>query len=150
MVAVIDANIFIHASSRSLPFDVMMTVPDVTEELESFEAQQRFESHDIELQAPDEATVQQITERADACGLSVSRTDRRLLALAREVDGTLVTDDYQLQNLAKQCDIPVQGFVRDEIDEATAWTRRCPNCGQERDGETCPVCGIETERVSSE
>ncbi|MCJ7429053.1 MAG: hypothetical protein MUP66_01555 [Candidatus Nanohaloarchaeota archaeon QJJ-5] len=148
MPAIIDANIFIHASSRALPFETMMTVPAVTGELESFEAQQRFESHDITVREPEEATIEEIASTADTHNLSVSRADIALVALASETDGRLITDDYQLQNLAKQCDIDVEGFVRDEIEDAGSWTRQCPNCGQKRDAETCPVCNVETTRVS--
>jgi len=100
------------------------------------EAQQRFENHDIDVREPEDGMVTLIEAQADEHGLSVSRTDIKLLALAKDVDGTLITDDYQLQNLAKQCDITVQGFVRDEIDEATTWTREfVDRCGEAYPGQ---------------
>lgn len=148
MPAIIDTNIFIHASSRMLPFDEMITVPAVTGELESFDAQQRFETHDIELQEPDETILATIEKQADTHGLSVSRTDQQLVALAKDRDGTLITDDYQLQNLAHHCDVDVEGFVKDEIEDVTSWTRICPNCGETQDNDRCPTCGVETKRVS--
>lgn len=147
-VHIIDANVLIHGSERELPFDRMLTVPSVTDELESFRAQQRFESDDIQIREPEQARINTVTDRADDIGADLSQTDIELLALALQEDGILVTDDYEMQNLAEHLDIQTKTFLKDGINTAEEWTEVCTNCGREVDGPTCPVCGAETRKTS--
>jgi UPF0271 protein len=147
-VHIIDANVLIHGSERELPFDRMLTVPSVTDELESFRAQQRFESDDIQIREPEQAYINTVKDRADDIGADISATDIKLIALALQEDGILVTDDYGMQNLAQHLDIQTEPFLKDGIDTTEEWTRICTNCGQEVDGPTCPICGAETEKTS--
>ncbi|MDY6771578.1 MAG: DNA-binding protein [Candidatus Nanohaloarchaea archaeon] len=146
-VHVIDANILIHGSSISLPFDDIVTVPGVTEELESDEARRRFDTLEVELREPDEHRVDHVQRVADQAGMEVTETDVALVALADQLDATLVTDDYAMQDLAERLDVSYITFMKEGIDGTVDWTTVCTNCGREVDGEQCPVCGAETTKV---
>lgn len=144
---VLDANVIIHGSRSELPFDDAVTTPAVTAEMESFQAQQRFEAEDISIREPDQAAVNRASSRAEQLGADLSDTDIGLVALADQLDAVLVTDDYDMQNLAAALDVEHESFMKDGIDETKAWKRVCTNCGQEVEGDTCPVCNATTKRV---
>jgi UPF0271 protein len=86
------------------------------------------------------------TETGDAGELS--DTDVRLIAAAFELDATLVTDDYAMQNVAEHLDVAVQVIARDGITEQREWRFQCAGCGREFDEnrDRCPICGSELTR----
>ena len=145
---VVDANIFIHGSSRSIPFENLVTVPEVTAELESIEARNRFENEDVEIFEPSEESVNDVRNQVGNIGSEVSGTDIKLLALAKERNGVLVTDDYHMQNLAERTGINWKGFMKEGIKSSFEWVRVCKSCGREVESKKCPYCGSETEKRS--
>lgn len=144
---VVDANVFIHGSSRNLPFEEIVTVPAVTAELESAAAVNRFESQDVEVREPSDSSVAAVDDAIDELGVDLSRTDTELVALAYELDAVLVTDDYAMQNVAERLDVDVATFLQDGIGEVKEWKTVCTRCGRDVDGERCSVCGGESKKV---
>ncbi|MCK5548283.1 MAG: nucleic acid-binding protein [Thermoplasmata archaeon] len=73
----------------------------------------------------------------------LSPTDIEILALAKELGAVVLSDDYSIQNLAKEMGIPYHGILIKEIEEKIYWTYRCRGCGKffEEPQKTCPVCG---------
>lgn len=73
----------------------------------------------------------------------LSPTDKGLLALARDVDATILTDDYSIQNVASRLEIPYEKVVERGIREVVHWSHRCVGCGRyfEEPQKECPVCG---------
>ena len=89
-------------------------------------------------------TVQEVTkETGDDARLSQQDID--VLAIALETKGTILTDDYSIQNMAKKLGIeyvPIsEGGIKTEIE----WTYRCKGCGRyyEKMMDDCPICGSE-------
>jgi UPF0271 protein len=128
------------------------TIPLVREELED-EAGYRFdalEGSGMRIHIPDQETVERIEraarETGDAEGLS--RTDVRLLATAFELDATLVTDDYAMQNVAERLDLSVDVIAQAGIDEQRDWQFQCQGCGRtfEEHRDRCEICGSDLER----
>lgn len=77
----------------------------------------------------------------------LSPNDIDLLALALETGGTVVTDDFALQNVAHHLDVPVLP-IHQRRAETRTWRYRCTGCG--RYGEelgSCPVCGSPMKRT---
>ena len=73
----------------------------------------------------------------------LSPTDRDLLALALDLGGTLVTDDYSIQNLCRVLGILYEPVLMPGIQETWRWSYRCTGCGTtwpEWHAE-CPTCG---------
>jgi UPF0271 protein len=73
----------------------------------------------------------------------LSPTDVDIIALARELDATILTDDYSIQNLAKEMGLSYHGVLMKEIKEKIYWTYRCKGCGRyfKKPYKECPVCG---------
>jgi len=146
---ILDASAFIneyHTDGK------IATIPMVREELED-ESAYRFdalEGSGMYLHIPEEETVERIERAARETGdlAELSRTDVRLVAAAFELDGTLVTDDYAMQNVADKLEVVVEVIARDGIAEQRDWLFQCQGCGREFDDEhdRCPICGSNLSR----
>jgi len=73
----------------------------------------------------------------------LSPTDIEILALAKELNAIILSDDYSIQNLAKEMRMRYHGVLIKEITEKIYWTYRCRGCGRffEEPHKLCPVCG---------
>jgi UPF0271 protein len=146
---VLDSSAFIDDYTTD---DRIATIPLVREELED-EAGYRFdalEGSGMRVHIPDAETVERIERAARETGDigTLSRTDIRLLATSFELDGTLVTDDYAMQNVAEKLDIRVEVIAQDGIEEHREWVFQCQGCGRtfEDHRDRCEICGSDLER----
>jgi UPF0271 protein len=146
---VLDSSAFINDYTTD---QSIATIPMVREELED-EAGYRFdalEGSGMQIHIPDPATIERVERAARETGdlEELSRTDIRLLATAFELDATLVTDDYAMQNVAEKLGVAVEAIARDGITEQREWHFQCAGCGREfeDDHDRCPVCGSELSR----
>ena len=146
---VLDSSAFIHDYTTGEP---IATVPLVREELED-EAGYRYdalEGSGMRIHIPDPGTVERVERAAGETGDAevLSRTDVRLLAAAFELDATLITDDYAMQNVAERLDVDAQVIAQDGIDEEREWRFQCQGCGRVFDErlERCEICGSSLER----
>ena len=146
---VLDTSAFIHEYHTN---EQTATVPLVREELEG-ESVYRFDAMEgagMHIHIPNDETVETIRRTAREGGdLDVlSTTDLRLLATAFELDGTLVTDDYAMQNVAERIEVTVEVIAREGITEQRDWRFQCQGCGREFDekADRCPICGSELTR----
>ncbi len=146
---VLDSSAFINEYTTS---ERIATIPLVREELED-EAGYRFdalEGSGMRIHIPDPETVERIERAARETGdaETLSRTDVRLLATAFELDATLVTDDYAMQNVAEKLDITVEVIAQDGIDERREWKFQCQGCGRvfDENRDRCEICGSDLER----
>jgi UPF0271 protein len=128
------------------------SIPLVREELED-ESAYRFDAMEgagMHIHIPAADTVEKIrraaTETGD--GGELSDTDVRLIATAFELDATLVTDDYAMQNVAEHLRVDVEVIARDGITERREWQFQCQGCGREFDEshDRCPICGSDLSR----
>ena len=146
---VLDASAFInefHTTGQTT------SIPLVREELTNEHAYRfdALEGAGMRIHIPDEATVETVTraarETGDADVLSI--TDVRLVATAFELDATLVTDDYAMQNVAERLGVDVEVIAQDGITERRDWLFQCQGCGREFDEnrDRCPICGSSLSR----
>ena len=81
----------------------------------------------------------------------LSRTDINVIGLALQEKGTIVSDDYSIQNLAHYMNIDFLSIAEKGIKEEFSWRYRCSGCGRyyRRYMDVCPICGskIRTKRV---
>ncbi|MFB6074669.1 MAG: NOB1 family endonuclease [Haloarculaceae archaeon] len=146
---VLDASAFIeeyHTDER------VASIPLVREELED-ESAYRFDAEEgagMHIHIPEPETVERVERAARETGdlAELSRTDVRLVAAAFELDATLVTDDYAMQNVAEKLGVAVEVIAREGIDEQREWRFQCQGCGREFDEnhDRCPVCGSDLSR----
>ncbi|PSP41280.1 DNA-binding protein [Halobacteriales archaeon QH_10_70_21] len=146
---VLDASAFIHDYTTE---ERMATIPLVREELED-EAGYRFdalEGSGMRIHIPEPETVERVERAARETGDAgtLSRTDVRLLATSFELDATLVTDDYAMQNVAEKLDVAVDVIAQEGIDERRDWRFQCQGCGRTFDEhrDRCSICGSDLER----
>ena len=128
------------------------SVPQVHEELEGEHAF-RFDAEEgagMHIHIPSEETVEKISRAAGETGDAdeLSETDLVLVAAAFELDGTLVTDDYAMQNVAEHLGVAVEVIAREGISEQRDWRFQCQGCGREFDDhrDRCPICGSDLSR----
>ncbi|MFB6114366.1 MAG: NOB1 family endonuclease [Halodesulfurarchaeum sp.] len=141
---VLDASAFIDEYDAD---GEIATIPAVRDELEDA-ASYRFDAMEgagMHIHIPDEATIDRVRRAADETGdLSVlSRTDLRLLSAAVELDATVVSDDYAMQNVAEHLGIEFESIGKSGIEERRDWDFQCQGCGREFETyhERCPICG---------
>jgi UPF0271 protein len=146
---ILDSSAFINEYHTE---ETIASIPLVREELED-ESAYRFdalEGSGMHMHIPDAETVERIERAARETGdyEELSRTDIRLVAATFELDGTLVTDDYAMQNVAEKLDVDVEVIARDGIDEQRSWLFQCQGCGREfeEQHDRCPVCGSSLSR----
>ncbi len=137
----------------------MLTCPGVRKELERLEKLDFLLRYPhLEFDTPEEGDLDQVMEAARRTGdiQLLSPTDMELLALCLKHQGTLVSDDYAIQNLCSQLGLQVISLSEKGIREKFKWTLRCRGCGRffedepgsvkksstgKRTPRDCPVCG---------
>ena len=142
---VIDTAIFIQG------IDVEgFTTPKVVEEVKDPESRLFLEglisAGKVKVLVPSKKSVEAVKEAARRTGEleELSEADVEVLALAYELKATLLTDDYNLQNIAKTLRIPFKTLKRG-IKRVIRWNYVCIGCGKRFSemppGGVCPDCG---------
>ena len=97
---------------------------------------------------PSEDSLRKVIEAAEETGdLEVlSEADIELLALALELNATVVTNDFAVQNVAEKLGLEWEGIGK-SIRRFIQWEWYCPGCKRvyERKGK-CEFCGLELKR----
>lgn len=146
---VLDSSAFINEYHTT---EQVASIPEVREELEG-ESAYRFDAQEgagMHIHIPNEETIETVerTARESGDAETLSETDIRLVATAFELDATLVTDDYAMQNVADRLDVGVEVIDQEGIEEQRAWVFQCQGCGREFEEEhdRCPICGTSLAR----
>ena len=146
---ILDTSAFIHEYHTQ---ESKASIPLVREELEDEHAYRfdALEGSGMHLHIPEDETVERVERAARETGdlAELSETDVRLVAAAFELDGTLVTDDYAMQNVAEKLEVTVEVIAHEGITEQRDWRFQCAGCGREFDEnhDRCPVCGSSLSR----
>ncbi|WP_336364393.1 NOB1 family endonuclease [Halalkalicoccus salilacus] len=146
---VLDSSAFINEYHTT---EQTATIPLVREELEDESAYRydAMEGSGMHIHIPTDETIDTVKRAARELGdlEELSRTDVRLIATTFELDGTLVTDDYAMQNVAEKLNVVVEVIAREGISEQRRWTFQCQGCGREFDErlDRCEICGSELTR----
>ena len=143
--AVIDSAFFIQG------IDVEgLTTPGVVEEVKDPESRLFLEgligAGKVRVLSPSKESVEAVREAAKRTGElgELSEADLEVLALAYEVNGVLLTDDYNLQNIARTLGIEFKTLKRG-IKRVIRWNYACIGCGKKFEEMPpegiCPDCG---------
>lgn len=105
----------------------------------------------LKVLMPKNESIQIIKKGAEKTGDigRLSPADIEILALAKEMNATLLTDDYSIQNLAKELKINYKGIDIKEIEKKIYWKYRCKGCGKYWNElyRSCPICGSKVRTV---
>jgi len=138
---VLDASAFINLSE--LFEGELLTTPEVVKELKDLKSKALLEAKDVKVLSPRKEFIEVVKDKAKETGDTLSDADVSVLALALEKRATLVTDDYNIQNLCDEIGIPFKRASERGIKKKFIRRKYCPNCGKFFDGEKCPLCGAE-------
>jgi len=160
IVIVLDTSAFLAGYDPFAQSDEQVTTPKVEEEiLRNSMIKMRFqtavESGKVKIQTPnqDSAAKAQATKIGDT--FKLSETDMQLLSLAVELKEQgytpkIITDDYSIQNVAKQLAIETTALATHGIKRLLEWIRYCPACYRQYPADSkfkeCQVCGTELKR----
>lgn len=148
MKSVLDASVFF--SAYPIEGDIY-TTPSVCDELVDIRAKGTFEklsAAGLRVVSPDPHYRQKVIVASDLsrdkCVLS--ETDLDLLAVALEMEATLITDDFAIQNVAIGLGVTTRPISQRRA-KRVQWKYRCTGCGRywDHDGE-CRVCGAVIKR----
>ncbi|MFA7149903.1 MAG: nucleic acid-binding protein [Candidatus Methanomethylophilaceae archaeon] len=73
----------------------------------------------------------------------LSPTDITVIALGLELKGTVLSNDFSIQNVCAIMDIDYRSVGTDSIKKIEKWNYQCIGCGKwfKEKSDECPVCG---------
>ncbi|ODS40178.1 MAG: hypothetical protein A7315_09325 [Candidatus Altiarchaeales archaeon WOR_SM1_79] len=105
----------------------------------------------IRVEGPGKEAIKKVLEKAKDTGdiQSLSGTDADVIALALEKNGTLVSDDYAIQNVATALGINYERIAQEGIKKKLTWIYVCAGCGRKYPvmKRRCDVCGLGLRKV---
>lgn len=129
-----------------IPEEDFLCPPGIVEELQKFD-DPRLALWDDRLRVSDctRPSLERVKEEARMTGDlgRLSPVDLTVLALALDTGGTIMTDDYSIQNVARSMGMPYRAVGTAGITGKYKWNYKCTGCGKwfkERSDE-CPICG---------
>jgi UPF0271 protein len=145
---VLDASGVINARDREIDGD-FVTVPEIEGELKDIQSRLKFQAAvstgKIKVEEPSGASLEKVDKVADKNGVLplLSDVDLKVLALALEKGLSIVTDDYDIQNMCWILGLKFETIRELGIRETYKWKKRCSACGREykQDIPECEVCG---------
>ena len=124
------------------------TVKNIEDEIINRQSKQYYsnlKSRGLKIIEPVTESVGFIKEKAKETGdLGVlSLTDIKILALGYELQGTIISDDFAIQNVSLYNGLEVISCSGKKIKEIRKWKYRCSACKLVTDekNETCNICG---------
>ncbi|MBU7046721.1 MAG: hypothetical protein HXS54_09825 [Theionarchaea archaeon] len=127
--------------------DKGFTVPEVIREVKDYSSEFTMESliasGKLDIIDPSPQAVRRVEEAAKKTKDTLSETDIRVIALALDLDGCVVSGDYGIQNVCEVLDIPYVSAGVEGIEKVFQWKFTCVGCGREYEEfiRECPFCG---------
>lgn len=104
----------------------------------------------LEVIDPDRSNIEKAKVAAKKTGdyQKLSEADFSIIALALQLETTLLTDDYAVANVAASLKILVESSSSKGIKETRKWIAYCSACGRAfgPEAEECPLCGNKLKR----
>jgi UPF0271 protein len=141
---VLDSSAFF--SMDALPQEDHVCPPGVIRELEKYEDPRLALWGDmVRVSDCSQESMRKVEEAAKKSGDlgRLSPVDMTVLALALDVDGTILSDDYSIQNVARIMGIGFRPVGMKGIEKVVKWNYKCIGCGKwyKEKYPECPVCG---------
>jgi len=152
MKVVLDTSAIIYLSDFRR-FSEMLTVQEVIEEVKDKVTAMKLSGLKLKVVEPEKRIVEEIKKIASETGdlEKLSKTDIKILALAKENRCAIISDDYNIQNVAEKIGISYISIFNKKITKLIKWKKFCKNCKKYFKKEKfCSVCGGKLTRVPSE
>jgi len=155
-IFVLDSSAFL-SGKPLFSFCPMITTGSVREELTRLGEEVLLARYpELDYDAPTPHDIEEVRGFAERTGdlRRLSPVDIELVALALKLGGTVISDDYSIQNVCGEAQIPFLPLSERGIQRKVKWGLRCRGCNRYFDGEAtneklsqCPVCGSELRTV---
>lgn len=141
---VLDTSAFF--SLEKLPQGEAYTTSGVVEEMKKYGDERiHYWQSIVTVMDPTKESLDFITRGARATGddARLSQVDVSLLAIAKDLDAVILTDDYSIQNLARYLNIQYSPVGIEGIKELIKWRYQCTGCRNiwDKNYPECPICG---------
>jgi UPF0271 protein len=127
--------------------DEYFTVYDVIKELEDEQSKERLSyflnSGKIKIKEPKTEIVEEVTKKSKVSGDNLSLTDIKLIALAIDLDSTILSEDYGIQNVSSIMNVKSRSIRESGIQKVINWEYYCMGCRRvyPKEKEICQDCG---------
>jgi len=133
-------------SMEQLPEEEHLCPPGVVDELKRYK-DPRLELWGDLLKVSDctQRSLKKVNEAAKKSGDigRLSPVDISVLALGLDTGGTILSDDYSIQNVASLIGVPFRSVGSAGITKVEKWNYKCIGCGKwfKEKSPECPICG---------
>ena len=134
--------------TQNHPKGEIATISEIESELNNRQSKQYFTNMKeigLKIREPKADSIENIRKNSEETGdLGVlSNIDLKILALAYEMHGIIVSDDFAIQNVALHMGVEFTSCSGNEIKELRKWKYRCSACRAEalEKMDSCSVCG---------
>ncbi|MFL2939745.1 MAG: NOB1 family endonuclease [Candidatus Poseidoniales archaeon] len=135
------------------PTGEFVTVPGIKTEIVNRQSRQYFENMlatHLKVMKAQKNSYDVVNKEAKETGDYdvLSKVDVDILALGYECKGTIITDDFAIQNVALALDVKFLSCSGKIISERRAWRYKCTACSHKEKVKlkNCSVCGNEEIR----
>ena len=135
------------------PTGEFVTVPGIKSEIVNRQSRQYFENMlatHLKVMKAQKDSYDVVNKEAKETGDYdvLSKVDMDILALGYECKGTIITDDFAIQNVALALEVKFLSCSGKVISEKRAWRYKCTACNHKEKVKlkNCSVCGNEEIR----
>ena len=135
------------------PTGEFVTVPGIKTEIVNRQSRQYFENMlatHLKVMKAQKDSYDVVNKEAKETGDYdvLSKVDMDILALGYECKGTIITDDFAIQNVALALEVKFLSCSGKVISEKRAWRYKCTACNHKEKVKlkNCSVCGNEEIR----
>lgn len=139
--------------SQKHPTGEFVTVPGIKSEIINRQSRQYFENMlatQLKVMKAQKNSYDVVNKEAKETGDYdvLSKIDMDILALGYECKGTIITDDFAIQNVALALELKFLSCSGKVISEKRAWRYKCTACNHKEKVKlkNCSVCGSEEIR----
>lgn len=149
MKVVLDTSAIIYLNDFRR-FGELYTVQEVVNEVKDKISSIKLSSLDLKVIEPSLTSIEKIKAEAKETGdlEKLSKTDLKILALAKENNLIIISDDRNIQNVAEKIGLSYISIFSKKISKLITWKKFCKNCKKYFEkGNVCSVCGGKLVRV---
>ncbi len=169
LIFIFDTNIFLTGIDFNVIEGVIYTTPSAIEEVNDSRYREKnrnilnkinaaIETRKLKLKTPKNEYISKINEISKVTGdfNALSDVDKGLLAIGLELKEKqeeqimVYSNDYSLENVCSELNIPFSSLFKDGIDTKIIWEIYCPYCKKiyraEDFNKFCEICGKKLRR----
>lgn len=149
MKVVLDTSAIIYLNDFR-KFDEIFTVQEVVNEVKDRISSMKISGLNLKFVEPSFDSIEKIKAVAKETGdfEKLSKTDLKILALAKENNLTIVSDDRNIQNVAEKIRLNYISIYSKKISKLITWKKFCRNCKKYFEkGNVCSICGERLVRI---